>query len=65
MSIAKNITQKWADERAGLSNELGRDYKNVHTDLWRLQQIGLIVRTKDAAIEVPWDIVEARLRLAA
>ncbi len=48
-----------------MSNELGRDYKNDHTDVRRLEQIGLLDRTKDAAIEVPWDIVEALLRLAA
>ena len=48
-----------------LANELGRDYKNVHTDVRRLELIGLIDRTKDNKIEVPWDIVEARLMLAA
>ena len=48
-----------------LTNELGRDYKNVHTDVRRLEGIGLIDRTKDDNIEVPWDILEARLRLAA
>jgi predicted transcriptional regulator len=48
-----------------LANELGRDYKNVHTDVRRLEHIGLIGRTKDNKIEVPWDIVEAQLRLAA
>jgi predicted transcriptional regulator len=48
-----------------LAGALGRDYKNVHTDVSRLEQIGLIARTKGEKIEVPWDIVEARLRLAA
>ena len=48
-----------------LSKEIGRNYKNVHTDVKRLEEIGLIGRTKDSRIEVPWDIVEARLRLAA
>ena len=48
-----------------LANELGRDYKNVYTDVRRLELVGLIDRTKDNTIEVPWDIVEARLRLAA
>ena len=48
-----------------LANELGRDYKNVYTDVRRLELVGLIDRTKDDRIEVPWDIVEARLRLAA
>lgn len=48
-----------------LANDAGRDYKNVHTDVRRLESLGLISRTKDDRIRVPWDIVEARLRLAA
>ncbi len=48
-----------------LTKELGRDYKNVHTDVRKLERIGLIGHTKDDKIEVPWDIVEAQLRLAA
>jgi predicted transcriptional regulator len=48
-----------------LANELSRDYKNVHTDVRRLEKIGLIERTKNDRIMVPWDIVEARLMLAA
>jgi predicted transcriptional regulator len=48
-----------------LANDLGRDYKNVHTDVRRLENIGLIGRAKNEKIKVPWDIVEARLLLAA
>ena len=48
-----------------LANSLGRDYKNVHTDVRRLENVGLIDRTEDDRIVVPWDIVEARLLLAA
>ena len=48
-----------------LANNLKRDYKNVHTDVRRLENLGLIGRTKNDRIEVPWDIVEARLLLAA
>jgi predicted transcriptional regulator len=48
-----------------LAKELKRDYKNVHTDIKRLESIGLISRTRDARVQVPWDMVEARLRLAA
>ncbi len=49
----------------GLANDLGRDYKNVYTDVRCLENIGLIGRTKNDRINVPWDIVEARLLLAA
>ena len=48
-----------------LAKALERDYKNVYTDVKRLEHIGLIGRTKDDKVEVPWNIVEARLRLAA
>jgi len=48
-----------------LAKDLGRDYKNVYTDVQRLENIGLIGRTKNDRIKVPWDIVEARLLLAA
>jgi predicted transcriptional regulator len=47
-----------------LASALRRDYKNVHTDVRRLEHVGLIARTKDDKVEVPWDIVEARLSLA-
>jgi predicted transcriptional regulator len=48
-----------------LTKELGRDYKNVNTDVGILEHIGLIERTEDNKVEVPWDIVEAKLQLAA
>jgi predicted transcriptional regulator len=48
-----------------LSSKLGRDYKNVHTDVRRLEQVGLVDRDKDDKVKVPWTIVEAKLRLAA
>ena len=48
-----------------LANDLGRDYKNVYTDVQRMDDIGLIGRAKNDRINVPWDIVEARLLLAA
>jgi len=48
-----------------LSKDLGRDYKNVYTNVRCLENIGLIGRTKNNRIKVPWDIVEARLLLAA
>ena len=48
-----------------LAKDLGRDYKNVHTDVRLLENTGLIKRTKNDQIKAPWDIVEARLLLAA
>ena len=48
-----------------LAKKLDRDYKNIHTDVRLLEKVGLIDRTTDDKVEVPWDIVEARLQLAA
>ena len=48
-----------------LASELKRDYKNVHTDIKKMEYIGLVSRTRDEKVQVPWDIVEAHLRLAA
>ena len=49
----------------GLAIKLDRDYKNVHTDVRLLENVGLIDRNEDNKIEVPWNILEARLQLAA
>lgn len=46
-----------------LAGEQGRDYKNVHRDVRQLERIGLVGRIQDNKVEVPWDIVEARLKL--
>ena len=48
-----------------LATELRRDYKNVHTDVRLMENLGLVDRTEDNKVEVPWDIVEARLQFAA
>jgi predicted transcriptional regulator len=42
-----------------LAKVLGRDYKNVHTDVTALVRIGLIEKEDDARVSVPWDIVRA------
>jgi predicted transcriptional regulator len=46
-----------------LAKRLARDYKNVHTDVGQLLQLGLIERTGKFLIRVPWDAVRAELRL--
>ena len=48
-----------------LSKELGRDYKNVHTDIQLLERIGLVTRKKDRRVLVPWKRIIAEFRLAA
>jgi predicted transcriptional regulator len=48
-----------------LAKALGRHYKNVHSDVKVLAELDLITRTDDGRIEVPWDEIEAHVRLAA
>lgn len=48
-----------------LSKTVGRDYENVHSNVKQLMTAGLITETDDGRVEVPWDVVEARLDLAA
>jgi predicted transcriptional regulator len=46
-----------------LAKRLGRDYKNVHTDVSRLADLGLIERRPDGLVSTAWDVVRAELRL--
>jgi len=64
-ALLKKLHAKGPMSIRALAKELGRDYKNVYTDVRRLENIGLVERTKNDRIKVPWDIVEARLLLAA
>ena len=44
-----------------LAKRLGRDYKNVHTDVAALAGLGLVA--KDGALTVPWRSIRADFRL--
>ena len=46
-----------------LAKRLARDYKNVHTDVARLAELGLIERRADGGVAVGWDVVRAELQL--
>ena len=45
-----------------LAKRLHRDYKNVHTDVSRLIELGLIER-QAGEVALAWDVVRAELRL--
>ena len=47
-----------------LAKVLGRDYKNVHTDVTQLAALGVIERSADGRVAVGWDVLRAELRLA-
>jgi len=46
-----------------LAKRLGRDYKNVHTDVTQLAGIGLIARQNDGRVAVAWDLLRAEFKL--
>ena len=46
-----------------LAKRLGRDYKNVHTDVTQLAALGVIERASDNRVLVPWDLLRAEWAL--
>ena len=50
-----------------LAQALGRDYKNVHTDVGELEELGLIERSEAGLLTVPYDeiVIHAGLTQAA
>lgn len=47
-----------------LAKAAERNYSNVHTDVARLEELGLVERTDDGAVHVPYDAVEILVPLA-
>ena len=48
-----------------VAQQLGRNYKNVHGDVKRLIEIGLIERLEDGRMRVPYSSIVAELKMAA
>jgi predicted transcriptional regulator len=47
-----------------LAKAAGRNYSNVHADIVRLVELGLVERIDDETVTVPFDAVEIRMALA-
>lgn len=47
-----------------LAKAAERNYSNVHTDVARLEELGLIERSEDGSVSVPFESVEILLPLA-
>jgi predicted transcriptional regulator len=47
-----------------LAKVAGRNYSNVHTDVVRLLELGLVEREEDGMVFVPFDAIEIRFPLA-
>ncbi len=46
-----------------LAGLLGRDYRGVHADVAMLREVGLIDRTDDGKILVPWSRITAEMNV--
>ena len=47
-----------------LAKAAERNYSNVHADVSRLEELGLIERSQEGTVSVPFDAVEIRFPLA-
>jgi predicted transcriptional regulator len=57
------LREKEASSIYELAKRLERDYKNVHTDITRLAQLGLVVKEPGGGVSVAFDIINARYEL--
>jgi predicted transcriptional regulator len=63
--LLKALAKEGPQSVYGLAKRLERDYKNVHTDVARLVELGLVDKGPDGRVGVPWQAVRAELRLSA
>ena len=61
-ALLENLREKGACSIYELASRLGRNYKNVHTDVSALLKINLLERTKENRVSVAWDVVRAEMR---
>jgi len=61
--LAERLKKDGAASIYELAKRLGRNYKNVHTDVTELVKLGLIERNGKTEVGVAWDVVRAELRL--
>lgn len=64
-TVVERLRQQGPMTVYALAKSLGRHYKNVHGDVKALEGLGIIEREPSGRVLVPWDEVEARLRIAA
>ena len=61
--LIKKLKKKGPSSIYDLAKALQRDYKNVHTDVSQLAELGLVQRKSRTEVMVAWDAVRAELRL--
>ncbi len=65
LEVLKTLRQQGPSSVRALSRNSGRDYKNVHADVRALEGVGLLERTGEGTLQVPWDVIDAHVDLAA
>jgi predicted transcriptional regulator len=67
MELLRHVAQSPGLSIRGLAQALGRDYKNVHTDVSDLEARHLLERDDDGLVTAPYDelVIRAPLRRAA
>lgn len=65
LEVLRALRQQGPSSVRALSKNLGRDYKNVHVDIRVLEDAGLLERTREGALQVPWDVIDAQVELVA
>ncbi len=46
-----------------LAKHLGRNYRNVHADISKLLELGLVEKNETGKVFVPWDEIQIRVTL--
>ena len=65
LDVLKTLRQQGPLSIRALAKELGRDYKNVHSDSRALESAGLLERTPAGKMQAPWDVIDAHISLVA
>ncbi len=65
LEVLQTLRQQSLCSIRALSKKLKRDYKNVHADVRALEQVGLLERGTKGELQVPWDVIDAHMKLVA
>lgn len=65
LEVLKTLRQLGPLSVRALSQEVSRNYKNVHSDCRELENVGLVERTESGEHQAPWDVIDAHLSLVA
>ncbi|WP_271254383.1 HVO_A0114 family putative DNA-binding protein [Pseudanabaena sp. Chao 1811] len=64
LDLLDTLSRIGASSMYALAKTAERNYSNVHTDVSRLWELGLIERSEDGMVSVPFEAIEIRFPLA-